>query len=69
MTFTAAQLQGLESLFLKYPIDLRLVSDGAECIFVSKKLFLRVSTGNTKVLQQISEQVSAELAGVWRAGV
>ena len=48
-------LQGLESLVQKPATCLSLVSEGAECIFISKRLFL--SLANIKVLRVVTDMV------------
>ena len=49
--------QGLETLLQKdASSSISLISDGAECLFVSKKLFLEHA--NAKVLRVVSDLVS-----------
>lgn len=51
-----ASFQGLESLFQSCcPHNISLISDGAECLFISKKVFIKHCTAAT--LRTISQMV------------
>lgn len=52
-----SRLQGLETLLQKDASSaISLISDGAECIFISKKLFM--DNANAKVFRVVSDLVS-----------
>lgn len=55
MLYFIVCVQGLESLVQKPTMCTSLVSDGAECIFISKRLFL--SLANIKVLRLATDMV------------
>ena len=52
-------IQGLESMFQDYSSNILLISDGAECIFISRKAFIRES--NPQVLERVSQVVCLKL--------
>ena len=52
----AVLFQGLETIFFRDPLRLSLVSEGAECISISKTFFVRES--NINVLKAATDVVS-----------